>query len=167
VSTTHKAVLNAVLTLTRNNDTNFAGGGANVSRVGNTVTLTDGTTPNVTEDAVTKVTLSGGNFTLDLTSIAGEDGVSSVSLSGKKVRVMVLVGDPNNGHDINVGKGGINGYHGFDGATAFSTVIRKGGGIVVHYDGGNGAAVDDAAHKTLDFSGTGSDVVYVGIAAGS
>lgn len=123
------------------------------------LTLNASSTPAIDSAAFEDVTLTAGAATLDLTVLLLNAG--SVSLSGKKPEIVIFRNDST--HAITVAKGASNGYTGF--GSSFSIAIPAGGAVMLFLNG-NAAAVSGSV-KTLDLTGTGSDVLKVGFAAGT
>jgi hypothetical protein len=126
--------------------------------------LSDTSTPAVTKSGKALVTLGGGGTaTLDLTAVPTLDG-RTVDLTGLKVRTWKLTAVSTNTHDLTAAKGAANGHTGF--GASYSEVVHAGGFSGPRYDGGNGVAVA-AGNKTIDFSGTAGEGVYVSFSAGA
>ena len=127
--------------------------------------LTTATTPDVDTTAYLEATLSGGALTVDLTSLVCLD-TTTVNLNGKKVRSIKFRAKSTSTGAFTIAKGASNGYTGF--GSAFSVVLEAattGGSWVQYYTAGTGTAVSGTV-KTLDITGTGSQVLLIAIAAG-
>ena len=140
-----------------------AAGSADITHSGydTSATLTPTSTPAADTVAYEQFALSAGAATIDLTSLVGPGG-AAVTLNGKKVRLIRFSNPSTNANSITVAKGAANGYTGL--GSSFSVTVPP-GGDVTFYDGGGGVAVD-ATHKTLDLTGTGSQVLNVSVVGG-
>lgn len=122
-------------------------------------TLTATTTPPVTLSSAYRVTQSSGAATIDLTAFRGLTANESLNATGLKLQLMKLRNLSTNTHKISVTKGASNGY-GLDSAGTSWTVVLDPGQSVLFF-------LDDAAPdvgntaKTIDVSGTGSEILEV------
>jgi hypothetical protein len=123
--------------------------------------LNPNTTPGVDTPVYQQFALSAGAVTIDLTSLTGPGG-AAVSLNGKKVVLIRFSNPSTNANSITVKKGATNGYAGLD--ASFSVTIPP-GGDVTFYSGGGSSAVG-ASNKTLDLTGTASQVLNVSVVGG-
>ncbi|HEY1067231.1 MAG TPA: hypothetical protein VGE52_14015 [Pirellulales bacterium] len=129
------------------------------------ISLNGSTTPKAEQLICTKVTLSGGAATLDLTNITQVDG-NGFDATGKKL-VGYRFQNPNN-NPVTVAPGASNGYD-FAGAgkdvdvPAFEEIAGK------PYKLGQAPsrAVVASGDRTLDFTGTGADSILVTLTFGS
>lgn len=106
------------------------------------------TTP--TLDSKINTTISGGGYTIDLTSLGGISG------SGLRIQRISVTNPSTSTGNVTVATGASNGR-----AIPASIVVPPGGNSVNFY---NDYGVDiDGTHKTLDVSGTNGDVPIIGI----
>lgn len=111
VSLTYGLTATGVETL----ETNVFALGANTKRqvtidaLNQSLSLNASSTPPVTKVAFGEVSLSAGAATLDLTSLTGVNG-KTVSLSGLKVQIIVLVNKSTNANSMSFTEGAVNGY---------------------------------------------------------
>ncbi len=126
-----------------------------------TASLTGATTPPVTKVAAFEKALSAGAGTIDLTALPGTNG-AVVDGTGLKVQAIKLTNKAVNANSIKVAVGGTNGYE-LAGAD-FAATLQPGQELVLF---GNDATPDvDGTHKTLDLTGTGSQVLQVIVVLG-
>lgn len=115
----------------------------------------------VTDVLAFKKTLSSGTGTVDLTSLTGTLG-EAVTLLGKKVQAVILYNPTANANSITITEGASNG-HALMG-TAWKVILLPGQRLTWF---GNEASEDVASgDKTWDLTGTGSQYLYIAIAAG-
>ena len=130
-----------------------------------TATLTASTTPPVTAYSAFSKTLSSGSGTIDLTSLPDNNGVAAaVTLNGLKPQVVKLRNKSTNANAITVAKGASNGYTGF--GSAFSLTLQPGDEFLWKGNDNSGVTDVGSGAKTLDLTGTGSQVLEVEIIAG-
>lgn len=128
--------------------------------------LTGATTPAVDTPAFAEITLTAGAATLDLTAVACLDGTIK-DFTGKKIRAIKFRVKAANAGAFTIAKGASNGYTGFGSAFSVTLPANAGGGAWVQfYDAGVGTAVSGSV-KTLDITGTGTQVLQVAILGGS
>lgn len=142
-------------------DTSTTAGGKTTFPFASTVKLGAATSPAASEAGYCTQAMTAGAATIDLTSVATSRG-RTMTYSGLKIRAIRLY-NPSTNASITVAKGASNGYTGF--GSAFSIVLRPGYEVTI-YDGGNGVAVSGSV-KTLDISGTGSEVLQFAISGGA
>lgn len=131
----------------------------------NTHELTASTTPDADYGDAFELTLTAGAVTLDLTAITGPDA-GTISYSGKKIRAIKFRAKSTSAGAFTIAKGASNGYTGF--GSAFSVTLpanAAGGAWFMFYDAGGGTAVSGTV-KTLDITGTGTQVIEVAVVAG-
>ena len=128
--------------------------------------LTSATTPNVTLAALAEITLTAGAATIDLTSVSDVNGVTK-NFNALKIRCIKFRAKSTAIHAFTIAKGASNGFTGL--GASFSVTLpanAAGGAWVSFYDAGGGTAVSGTV-KTLDISGTGTDVLQVAIYGGA
>lgn len=127
--------------------------------------LTPTSTVPATKDAYTEVQLSGGAASIDLTAMpGGETGVAD--LSGLKVQILkvkaVDATGANTPHAVTAKVGASNGY--LAGGTSWQFAVGPGGEFVAYL--ADASPDVDGAHKSIDFTGTGTDKFLVCVIAG-
>ncbi|MBY0513089.1 MAG: hypothetical protein K2P78_04160 [Gemmataceae bacterium] len=115
--------------------------------------------PDVTGAAYARVSLAGGNATINLAALTHNG--AAVDMTGYKVRTLKVKNPGSN--PVTVVKGASNGYTGF--GSAFSHTIPGGGELLISL--GVGGVTVASGNRTLDLSGTGTDYFYVAITAGT
>lgn len=128
-----------------------------------TAELTASTTPPATKYSAGQKALSSGSGTIDLTSLPDSDGVAArVDFTGLKVQLAKLRNPSTNANNITVTEGASNGYelHG----NAFTMLLRP--GEEVTWKGADGAPDVASGARTIDLSGTGSQVLEFEFVAG-
>ena len=128
--------------------------------------LTSATTPTVTKDAFAEITLTAGAATIDLTAVTDVDGVVK-NFNALKIRCVKFRAKSTSAGAFTIAKGASNGFTGL--GASFSVTLpanAAGGAWVQFYDAGGGTAVSGTV-KTLDVTGTGSQVLQVFIAGGA
>lgn len=137
-----------------------------VNGLNSTRTLTASTTPPVTKHSAGTLTLSSGSGTLDLTSLPDPvTGVAAViTLNGLKPQEAIFRNKSTNANAITIVKGASNGYTGF--GSAFSVTLQPGDSW--RFQGNDNSGVTDVGSgaKTLDVTGTGSQVLEFQIVGG-
>lgn len=124
-----------------------------------TFNLSGSTSPAVTKDAAFNVTLSGGAATINLAALVDTD-LGTVDGTGLKIQVIKFKNAA--AAAMTVAKGASNGHTGL--GSAFSVTIPPGGEVTIHCnDGGADIASGD---RTLDVTGTGSQVLGVQVVMG-
>jgi hypothetical protein len=106
------------------------------------------------------VTLSGGAFTIDLTSLTGTNG-ASISLSGLKVLAFLILVPNTNANPFTIAKGAANGYQ-LKGAS-WNEQFQPGDHMVCYPT--NAPTVGGSA-KNIDCSGTGSQTAQIVVVGG-
>lgn len=124
--------------------------------------LTASTTPPATVTASVAQALTAGAATLDLTALPGTE--ATVSCSGLKVQKLRLQNPPTNANPITIAKGASNGWT--PAGSAFSITLMPGQDILFGNNGVSVGTTVDGTHKTLDLTGTGTQVLNVQIVAG-
>lgn len=114
----------------------------------------------------TKITLSGGAATVDLTALTGTNGVA-VTFSGLKLQAMLFV-NPVGNNACRIVTGASNGYN-VGGVSTFSVTLPGGANgkpasALLFWPGTNGAV--GGSSKTFDLAGTGTESVYLVMVAG-
>jgi len=112
-------------------------------------------------DAVTKsfkkrVTMSTGAATLDLTALVDATLSSNIDMTGLKLKMLRLKVPSTNANSVTVAPGASNGYTGWVGSGGVTLSPKDSFSKVCH----GGIAVD-GTHKTIDITGTGSQVIDV------
>jgi hypothetical protein len=142
-----------------------ADAGYTVNGLNQSGSLSASTTPPVTKSSTFDKALVAGAATIDLTSLPDDDGnVGAVDFTGLKPQVVILTNKSTNANAITIAKGASNGYTGF--GAAFSITLQP--GDTVAFKGNDNAGVTDVASgaRTLDLSGTGTQVLQVQLIAG-
>ncbi len=133
------------------------------SSMNTTAALNSGTTPPATKSSFGTLTLSSGTGTIDLTSLPDDNGTPAVvTLTGLRIATMKLRNKSTNANAITVAKGASSGFTGF--GSAFSIVLQVGEEVSLLCQ--NLAAAVSAGVKTLDVTGTGSQVLEFSFTAG-
>lgn len=119
--------------------------------------LSPTSTPPVSQFGIYKTTISGGGYTIDVTSLQGSNG--TLNANGKKLVAVCVANPAASAGDVNIATGASNGY-------ALAQPIKvKPGGFAIVYQAAQLAAVD-GTHKTLDVSGTNGDTPEIGLIFG-
>ena len=105
----------------------------------------------INHESKINTTISGGGYTLDLTSLAGFDG------TGLRIQRISVANPAGSTGNVTIATGATNGY-----ALPASIVVYPGGNFVESYNDGGGQDVD-ATHKTLDVSGTNGDTPIIAL----
>lgn len=110
------------------------------------------------------VTLVSGAYTLDLTAIPTPSG-GTYDATGKKLQKLRLEAAAGNANKVEIKNGASSGYR-TDGATTASldVVLLATQKALFEFD--EGADDVGSSHKTLDFSGTGSQQIKVHLMVG-
>lgn len=162
VSTTYASTVTSVETL----DTNVPAAAANAKTITqsgfNTAhNLNSATAVPVTKDVYFNATLVAGALTIDLRTLTGTNDLA-VDFNGLKVQVAKFKAKTTNAGAVTIAKGASNGST-FMGS-AWSFVLAPGQEVTFY---GNDAAPDvSATVKTIDLTGTGTDVVETTLIAG-
>ena len=128
-----------------------------------TTTLNSGTTPPVSKKSFGTLTLSSGAGTIDLTSLPDQNGTAgAVTFDSLRLATVFLRNKSTNANPITIAKGASNGCTSL--GSAFSITLQVGESMELLAQ--NLAAVVDSTHKTLDVSGTGSQVLEFSFTAG-
>lgn len=124
-------------------------------------TLTGSTAVPVVVPVYTEFALSSGALTIDLRSILGS-GNSPFDLNGMKVQVVKLRCKSSNANPITISEGATNGYELL--GNGFTFQLKPSQEITMHL---KDLSPDvGASAKTIDLTGTGSQVLEVAIIAG-
>ncbi len=126
------------------------------------LTLDGTTTPAVTKFASFAKALSTGTGTIDLTLLPGQTADEVVTFTTLKVRAFKFVNPATNTGAITIVNGASSGN--FLLGAAFTLVVPLGGEVTMYLKAGS--VTVDNTHKTLDLTGTGSDVLDVLMVAG-
>ena len=127
-----------------------------------TISRTGSSTPAVTKSAAFRVTMSGGAATINLAALSGLNG-ATIDLTGLKLQAIKFRNLSTNANDITIVPGAANGYNIF-GAADGKVVLSPGQSILMSLqDQGQDVASGD---RTIDISGTGSQVLEVTLVAG-
>lgn len=127
-----------------------------------TTTLTASAGP-ATKYSAGRLTLSSGSGSIDLTSLPDANGVAAaVTFSGLKVNAVKFRNLSTNANNMTLTEGASNGYelHG----NAWTILLRPGEEYL--WKGVDGAADVSGSTKTIDVSGTGSQVLEFELVAG-
>lgn len=166
---TASAQVTQSLTLGQIFDTTSLPGTSANSAGGNTIThnglnlemsLPDTNVP-MTAVQIIKKALSGGTGTVDLTSLTGTLG-EAVTLNGLKVQAVIFKNPTANANSITIGEGASNGHELL--GNGWTVTIPSGAQLSLYIP--EGAPDVGSSAKTWDLSGTGSQYLLIGIAAG-
>ena len=138
-------------------------GSITISGFNETVQLTQATTPAVTKGTAFQQALTAGTATIDLTALPGLTPDEVVNGNGLKVQFVKFQNPSANANKIVVAKGASNGVQ-LDGATTWSFPLAPGQSILVNCD--NLSDTIGSTKKTIDLTGTGSQVLNVEICMG-
>jgi len=116
--------------------------------------LTGGTTPAVSKQAAFQKALTAGAGTVDLRALVGANG-GAIDGNGLKVRVVKFRNLASNANAITITFGASNPYD-LLGST-FVLTLLPGQEFLAYLK--DGAPTIDSTHKTIDLSGTGSQVL--------
>jgi len=119
--------------------------------------LSPTSTPAASVFGIYKTLISGGGYTIDVTSLQGSNG--TLNANGKKLVAVCVANPATSTGDVNLATGASNGY-----ALAQPVKVKPGGFAIV-YQAAQLAAVD-GTHKTLDVSGTNGDTPEVALVFG-
>jgi len=135
-----------------------------IDQLSTSETSTASSTIPVTKDSAYQLTLSSGTGTIDLTALIGVEGTASVDGTGLKVQYMKFRNLSTNANSITVAKGASNGYGLNAAGTTWSIPISPGQEILFK---GNDSSPDvGSGAKTIDVTGTGSQVLEVAVVLG-
>jgi hypothetical protein len=166
---TASAQVNQVLTLQQIFDTTSLPGTPENSAGGNTlihnglnldVSLPISGVP-MTAVQIIKKALSGGSGTVDLTSLTGTLG-EAVTLNGLKVQAVTFKNPTENANNITIGEGASNGHELL--GNGWTLTLPPNSQMTLYIP--EGSPDVGASTKTWDLSGTGSQFLMIGIAAG-
>lgn len=107
------------------------------------------------------ITLAAGVYTLDLTAMV--DGGVTIDASGLALREIFAIADSANANPIVIKPGASNGYTGWVGTNGLLLTTANDANKLGPLYGG--IAVD-GTHKTIDFSGTGTQKVLISLLFG-
>lgn len=125
---------------------------------------TSSTTPPVTKSAMTAKTMSSGTATIDLTAMANDSDGATVDFSGLKVCCLTLTNPSSNANAITIAEGASNGFELNSGGTAWTVTLDPGDSVQFLL---NESTPDvSGTKKTIDITGTGSQVLNIGVTAG-
>ena len=128
-----------------------------------TVQLNGSSTPPVSKCTIFPVTLSGGAATIDLTALPGLTNNETIDASGLKGQFLKLTNPATNANKIIAAQGGSNPWR-LDGATNWSVALAPGQSVLFNLDNLTDAV--GSGNKTIDLTGTGSQVLDVAICLG-
>lgn len=117
-----------------------------------------------TKHAEGELALVAGAATLDLTNLPGVTAEETVDGTGLKVQVLKLRSKNTNANKLTVGKGATNGYGLNAEGDAWSRPLSPGQRDT--FEGDDAAPDIDATHRTIDVTGTGTDVLEYAIVMG-
>lgn len=115
----------------------------------------------VTKSAAFEKAMSSGAGTIDFRALVGTNG-GAIDGNGLKVQAIKLINKANNANAITIVPGASNGLNLF--GAAFSITLSPGQEITAYFKE-QGTDID-ATHKTIDISGTGSQVLQVIVVMG-
>lgn len=127
-------------------------------------TYTASTTPPVTMATTFRTTLSSGNATINLLALAGLTAGETINTNGLKIQLAKFRNLSSNANAITIQEGASNG-HPLLGAS-FSATLQPGQELTFANNGVDVGTDVAAADSTWDVSGTGSQILEVGIVAG-
>lgn len=126
------------------------------------LTLDASSTPNATQCTYDEYAMVEGAATIDLTALSGINA-GSASMNGLKPRAVLFSNPSTNANAITVAEGASNGYELL--GDGFTFTLQPGASLMV-YLAGTGGAVGGSA-KTIDISGTGTQVLRVAAVFGT
>lgn len=135
---------------------------ATTNGLNETGTLTASTSVPVIKHVAYQKTMSGGAATIDLTSQPGINTAETIDMTGLKVQLAKFRNLATNANNITVAKGASNGHTLLGASWEFT--LAPGQSVTIY---GNEAVADVAAGvKTIDITGTGSQVLEIQMVAG-
>lgn len=158
VSLTYSSILTAIETLDQSLVPDAVDANRKITHNGfNTasLSLSGSTTPPVSMVASFQQALSGGAATIDLTNMPGTNG-AAVNGTGLKVRAFKFLNPATNANPITIATGASNGYA--LAGSAFSVTLAPGQETSMYLK--DGAPAIGSGAKTLDLTGTGSQVLH-------
>lgn len=147
-------------------DSPYASGSTNkivYSGLSETINLGGSSTPAISKFVAFKQALTAGAATIDLTACPGGPAGTTVNASGLKLIAYKFRGLKGNAAAIAIAVGGSNGYQ-IDGGAYHRTLAP--GASDEGYNVAASAAID-GTHKTIDLTGTGTDVLEIEMVFGS
>ncbi len=137
---------------------------ATFDQLSESVTLDANSTPPASKHASYEKALSSGTGTIDLTALPGVTAEETVNGTGLKVQQLKFRNKSTNANKITVAKGASNGYGLCASGDSWSFVLSPNQSITFY---GDDAAPDiGSGAKTIDLTGTGSQVLEVAIVMG-
>jgi hypothetical protein len=127
-------------------------------------TLDATTTPPVTKKATFSVTMVAGVGTIDLTALPGDTSEEIVVGTGLKVQSLKFRNPTTNANKITVAKGASNVYGMGASGDTWTNTLSPGMEMTVYGDDANPDVGGSA--KVIDVTGTGAQVLNVGITLG-
>lgn len=153
------AVITAAITATETVADTFASASDNTvtyNGLNTSFTIDALSTVPATKQAAYEVTMADGAATIDLTALVGAAG-AAVSGTGLKVQAVIFKNKATNANVISIADGASNGYQLFGNGWLIELPV---GGFVLGYLKDLAPDVGGSA-KTIDVSGTGSQVLQV------
>lgn len=143
-------------------DTTTTNGGTDETNNTTTAVLNDTSTPPITEGGYFVVPVSASPINLrTITTTRGR----RVDLNAQRPRQLKLSAPTSNGAGVTITVGASNGYTGYD--AAFKITLLPGMEVTICDRSTAGVAAVSDTVKTLDLTGTSSDVVQVSFGAGA
>ena len=135
-----------------------------VTDVSETGTLTASTAVPATQQTQYDLTLTAGSGSIDLTALPGLNANETIDGTGLKLQLFKFLNPTSNANTMTVAKGASNGYGLSAAGGAWSVIISPGQSVlVVSQD----VAPDVASGaRIIDVTGTGSQVLTVGVVLG-
>lgn len=159
-----KATVNLNLTIQETVSDSYASSKDNtitLNGLNSTIVMDADSTPPVTKEAVFQKAMTAGAATIDLTALTGLNG-ASVTFTGLKVQSVKFRNKATNANDITITEGASNGYELL--GNGFTLILKPGQEAQFYL---NDAAPDvGGSAKTIDISGTGTQVLEVAMVAG-
>lgn len=119
--------------------------------------LTPTSTPPVSMFGIYATTISGGTYTIDVTSLQGSNG--TLNANGKRLVALAVANPSTSAGYVQIATGASNGY-------ALPQPVKVNiGGFAYQYMAGT-LSVVDGTHKTLDITGTTGDTPILGLIFG-
>lgn len=133
------------------------------SALNKTLTLSGSTTPAVTKYASKQLALTDGAATLDLTALTGwGTNGANVDATNLKLQLLRVYNPAANTGVMNLAEGASNGYEAL--GDAWSVDITPGAWAMVYL--ADDAPDVDGTHKTIDITGSGTEVLDIELVFG-
>jgi hypothetical protein len=135
-----------------------------VTSISETGTLTASTTIPATVQSQFSVTLSSGTGSINLAAIPGLNASETIDATGLKLQLFKFANPITNANTITVAKGASNGYGLSAAGGTWSVILSPGQSVMVF---SQDVAPDVASGaRVIDVTGTGSQVLNVGVVLG-